>query len=137
VQASSELEGIIRNWFDSVVRGDSSWLDRHLSTDPQLRIVGTDPDEWLQGQAAGDLLRSDIANLAGNATVTVQEAEAFEEGDTGWGVARFTIHLGPDMAISPRWSAVFHREDGAWKAVQVHASVGISNEQAFGMQPGS
>jgi hypothetical protein len=34
--------------------------------------------------------------------------------------------------VSPRWSAVFHREDGG-KAVQVHASVGLTNEQLFGV----
>jgi hypothetical protein len=131
MQPSPEIEAVIRAWFDHVARGDASWLARHLSSDPQLRIVGTDPDEWLQGEAAAGLLRQDLESLGGNVTVDVHDAEGYSEGDAGWGVARFTINLG-EMKISPRWSGVFHREDGEWKAVQVHASIGISNEQIFG-----
>jgi hypothetical protein len=36
--------------------------------------------------------------------------------------------------VAPRWSAVFRRENGDWKAVQVHASVGVTNEQLFGVE---
>lgn len=132
METSSELQGIIRNWFESVEKGDPSWLDRHLSADPSLRIVGTDPSEWLQGEKAVDLLRSDLAVLAGNASFEIREIEAFSEGDFGWGAAALTITLGAGMKVSPRWSAAFHREAGQWKAVQVHASVGVTNEQLFG-----
>jgi ketosteroid isomerase-like protein len=134
MEPSPELQGIIRSWFESVYKSDASWLDRHLSKDARLRIVGTDPDEWLQGEKAEALLRTDIEMLGGQATFDVSECEAFSEGDVGWGVARFTITLGEGVKISPRWSGVFHREDGQWKAVQIHASVGMTNEQLFGMQ---
>jgi hypothetical protein len=30
---------------------------------------------------------------------------------------------------------VLHREDGDWKFVQSHASVGVANEEAFGELP--
>jgi hypothetical protein len=85
----------------------------------------------LQGEAAAGLLRHDIEALGGQVSVEVHDAEGYSEGDIGWGVARFTIDFG-EMKISPRWSGVFHREGGEWKAVQVHASVGVSNEQVFG-----
>jgi hypothetical protein len=40
-------------------------------------------------------------------------------------------------SFSPRWSAVFHQEGGEWKLVQMHASelhasVGIPNEELLG-----
>jgi ketosteroid isomerase-like protein len=133
MQPSPELEAIIRDWFASVARNDASWLDRHLSKDARLRIVGTDPEEWLLGEKAADLLRSDLAMMGGKVQFDVHEAEAYTEGSVGWGVATFTIAIGPDLKVTPRWSGVFHQEDGEWKAVQVHASVGITNEQLFGM----
>ena len=34
--------------------------------------------------------------------------------------------------IPTRSTAVFHREDGEWKMVQGHKSVGVSNEELFG-----
>jgi SnoaL-like protein len=37
--------------------------------------------------------------------------------------------------ILTRSTAVFHREDGEWKMVQGHTSVGISNEDLFGSEP--
>ena len=59
--------------------------------------------------------------------------KATQRADIGWGAAAFTISLPDDLQVSPRWSAVFHRENGEWKAVQIHASVGITNDQLFGM----
>ena len=133
MQPSPEIEAIIRDWFAAVANADPSWLDRHLSTDAKLRIIGTDPAEWLQGKQAQELLHADLAALGGNASFFVQQSEGYAEGDIGWGAAAFTITLPNELQISPRWSAVFHREDGQWKAVQIHASVGVTNEQLFGM----
>jgi hypothetical protein len=132
MDTSAELQGVIRGWFESVARGDPAWLERHLSGDPRLRIIGTDPQEWLQGDAAAGLLRADLAGLGGAATVRVGEVEAYAEGDVGWGAARPEITLRGLGTVAPRWSAVFRREGGAWRAVQVHASVGVPNEQLFG-----
>jgi hypothetical protein len=132
MEPSTELQAIIKNWFESVVMGDASWLDRHLSKHSQLRIVGTDPHEFVQGEQAVALLRSDLAALGGNAMVDVRDVEAFSEDNVGWGVARPEVTIGGEMKVSPRWSAVFHREDGEWRAVQIHASIGMSNEAAFG-----
>jgi hypothetical protein len=37
------------------------------------------------------------------------------------------------MQISPRWTGVFRREGSDWRAMQIHASLGVSNEEAFGL----
>ena len=57
------------------------------------------------------------------------EIKAYEEGSVGWGIARPTFILPNGKQIPFRWSAVFHQEDGEWKMVQFHASVGVPNEQ--------
>lgn len=54
----------------------------------------------------------------------------------GWAVTRFTLTFPDGSSVSPRWSAVFHQEDGDWKIVQLHASLGVSNEEAGWVQPG-
>lgn len=99
---------------------------------PGLRIVGTDPEEWLNGEAAYGFLKREAETVGGRLTVKVLEAEAFCEGDVGWGVARPEISLSDGKKVAPRWSAVFHRQDGAWKLVQLHASLAVGNEAAFG-----
>ncbi len=132
MEPSQELRDIILSWFRSAAAGDAAWRDRHVSRHPSLRIVGTDPDEWLDGDAAYQFLKNEAENVGGKVTVEVPEAEAFIEGEVGWGVARPVITLGDGSTVSPRWSAVFHREDGGWKMVQLHASIAVGNVEAFG-----
>lgn len=132
MQPSDELRGIITGWFKAAEQGDTSWRDRHVSRHPDLRIVGTDPDEWLAGAAAYDFLRNEAATVGGRISVAVPEVEAFVEGSVGWGVARPVITLRDGSAVSPRWSAVFRHEDGEWRMIQLHASIAVGNEAAFG-----
>ncbi|MBI5289825.1 MAG: nuclear transport factor 2 family protein [Chloroflexi bacterium] len=132
MEASPELAEIIVNWFKAAETGDASWRDRHVSRHAKLRIVGTDPEEWLQGEPAYRFLKDEAENVGGKVQVQVAEVEAYRDGDVGWGLARPIITIADGRKVSPRWSAVFIREDGGWKLIQLHASVAIGNEEAFG-----
>jgi hypothetical protein len=132
MQPSAELCNVISNWFKAAAEGDAGWRDRHVSSDPILRIVGTDPEEWLQGDPAYAFLKNEAETVGGRISVKVLEVEAFEEGSVGWGLALPEITLLDGQKVTPRWSAVFHREDGQWRMVQLHASIAVGNEAAFG-----
>jgi hypothetical protein len=132
MEASGEIRDVIAGWFEAAERGDVTWRDRHVSKRPEIRIVGTDPDEWLTGARAFDFLRHEAATVGGKLSVVIREIEGYREGSVGWGVALPEITLQDGAKVTPRWSAVFHLEDGAWKLVQLHASVAIANEAAFG-----
>ena len=71
MEPSAELSDVIRSWFTAAVDGDVSWRDRHVSKQNGLRIVGTDPDEWLTADAAYAFLHDEAANIGGRATVEV------------------------------------------------------------------
>lgn len=132
MQESPELRKIIAEWFEAAAKGDTSWRDRHVSREPETRIIGTDPDEFLSGPRAYEFLKKEAEAVGGKVRVTVGHVEAFQEGDVGWGVALPTITLPDGKAVTPRWSAVFHREGGAWKLVQLHASIPVGNAASFG-----
>jgi hypothetical protein len=134
MEQSPELQEIIAGWFESAARGDGSWVDRHVSRDPAALLVGTDPNEWLQGERVGEFLKGEAEAMGGTVKISPGEPVAFSEGNFGWGITRPTLTLPDGRTITPRWSAVFRREDGEWKAVQIHASVGIPNEQLLGME---
>lgn len=134
MEKSAELERIIAAWFESAAKGDGSWVDRHVSRDADALLVGTDPNEWLQGERVGEFLKGEADAMGGTIKIDPGEPTAFTEGDVGWGITRPTLTLPDGKQVTPRWSAVFRREDGEWKAVQIHASVGISNEQLLGME---
>jgi ketosteroid isomerase-like protein len=132
MRVSREIRDIIAAWFGAVADGDARWRDDHVSTDPDLRLIGTDPEEWLSGPSAYDFFAREARAVGGKVTVRVLEVEGFEEGTVGWGSARPEITLPDGGQVTPRWSAVFHREDGSWKMVQLHASVAVGNAEAFG-----
>jgi ketosteroid isomerase-like protein len=132
MQTSTELREVINNWFESVASGDLSWTERHISK--TARLVGTDPNELLEGEQVAEFLKEEVKALGGVVKIELGESEAYEEGSVGWGLAKPTIILPNGQQVSPRWSAVFHREAGEWKLVQLHASVGVSNEELFDME---
>jgi hypothetical protein len=65
----------------------------------------------------------------GSVRFSPTDTEAFQEGTVGWAATRLTISLPDGRQVSPRWSAVFHQEDGVWKFVQTHASIAVPNDQ--------
>jgi SnoaL-like domain len=132
MQDSPDLRNIINSWFDAAAKGDAGWRDHHVSQVSGLRIVGTDPDELLQGAQAYEFLKDEAAMIGGRVAIEVRDVEAFEEGSVGWGLALPEITLAGGLKVSPRWSAVFHKEGVDWKLVQLHASVAQANEAAFG-----
>jgi len=134
VQESAELRAVIAAWFDRVSYGDLLWVDRHVSRETGVRFVGTNPGEEIKGEEGAAFLEEEVMAMAGAVEVHLGHVEAYQEGSVGWELARPTITLANGHRISPRWSAVFHWEDGQWKLVQLHASVGIPNQELLGME---
>lgn len=132
MQASSELRDIITGWFKAVETGDITWCDRHVSGHPDLRVAGTDPVEWLKGAAAEAFMRREAVHVVGKLKANARDVEAYTEGNVGWGIARPEITLMDGSKVSPRWSAVFVNDGSNWRMVQLHASIAIGNEAAFG-----
>lgn len=132
METSQEIADIITGWFVAAQNGDAGWRDRFVSESPDLRIIGTDPDEWLKGTDAYAFLRNEAATIGGRVSIRVREVEGYREGSVGWGSALPEITLQDGAVVTPRWSAVFRLEGGGWKLVHLHASVAIGNEAAFG-----
>lgn len=135
MERSPELEKFIVAWFDAATRGDASLVDRHVSRQEGTRLVGSDPDEWFGGAAAAEFLKKELQGPGGGVR-SLSDLEAFSEGTVGWGLTRFTLAFSDGSSVSPRWSAVFHKEDGEWKFVQLHASIGVTNEESGWVQAG-
>ena len=130
MKRSVEIEDLVRMWFDAASRGDASLLDRHVAASPAVRLVGSDPEEWFQGgDAVRAFLKGEVEGGGGNATFTPSDTEGYAQGDVGWAATRLTITLPDGRRVSPRWTAVFVREDGEWKFVQTHASIAVPNAE--------
>ena len=129
MERSPELEDLVRAWFEAATRGDASLVDTLVSPGQWTRLIGSDPGERFSGGAAvADFLRGEVEGAGGQVKFAPAETEAFSEGNVGWAATSLTITMPDGRHVSPRWSAVFHQENGDWKFVQTHASIGIPNE---------
>ncbi len=130
MERSTELEEIVKAWFQAASSGDSSFVDKHVSPGDGTRLIGSDPDEWLSGgDAVAGFLKGEVQSAGGAVRFTPSDTEAWSEGTVGWATTRLTITMTDGRSISPRWSAVFRKEDSVWKFVQTHASIAVPNDQ--------
>ena len=128
---SSELKDVMSRFYEALQRGDTAFVERHCSTDPSVRGIGTDPSEWWSGKRLIEVFKEQLEAMGGTMPLFAGEIEAYSEGNVGW-VADQPRFRTPDGEMPVRFTGVFHKEDGAWKLVQAHTSIGVSNEDTFG-----
>jgi hypothetical protein len=93
MQPESTIVELVHAWFSAATRGDASIIDRYVSTQPATRLVGSDPDEWLQGgEQIAAFPRSEVESAAGAVRFEPFETEAFAKGDVGWAATKLTSH---------------------------------------------
>jgi ketosteroid isomerase-like protein len=108
VERSPAIEDLVKTWFHAATTGDASVVDLRVSSEPGVRLIGSDPDEWLSGgEEIRTFLRGEVEGAAGAVMFSPAEIEAYEEGSVGWATARLTITMPDGRWVSPRWSAVF------------------------------
>jgi ketosteroid isomerase-like protein len=130
MERSTEIEELVEAWFKAASNGDPSLVAAHVSQADATRLIGSDPAEVFNGGAAvSEFLTGEVLGAGGHATFTPADTEAFREGSVGWATTHVTIAMPDGRHVSPRWSAVFHQEDGVWKFVQTHASIAVPNDE--------
>ncbi|GAB1692827.1 nuclear transport factor 2 family protein [Krasilnikovia sp. M28-CT-15] len=133
MQGSSELSDLMHRYWQAFSTGDVEFVEAHLSTTEAIFGFGTDPDEAYEGSQVHRVFREQLAAAGGSVTIVPGEVRAYVEGSVGWVSDNPTFHLPDGVRIPARFTAVAHREDGDWKLVQAHTSVGVPNEQLLHM----
>ena len=117
-------------YFNAFTAGDVQWVDRHVTRDPALRLVGTDPSEWISGDAEFDLFRREAASANG----------AYRRPSRSGGVSRRRRRLGAALVVftnregataTARFSVVFRIDGDEWKMVSSHTSVAVPDGDVF------
>ncbi len=134
MQPSLELREVIVRLYESMTSGDASAVERLFSRQSGVLVVGTDPNEWWVGyDTYARLFKAQLQEMAG-IRIEAGELEAYVEGTVGWVADRPTIRLPNGREMKFRQTSVLHQEDGAWKIVQHHTSIGVSNVEAIGKE---
>ena len=127
MEHSDELRDLMLRFYEASTTGDLTFVDRHVSRQEGAAFIGTDPDEWWEGFEA---LRE---AMGGMLQIVPGQIRAYSEGSLGWVIDRDTLFRLPDGTEMPfRNTAIFRREDGEWKLIHAHSSIGVSNEELFG-----
>jgi ketosteroid isomerase-like protein len=134
MQESSDVREAVERFWGLIGEADFDGLGGALTAGPIAQVIGSAPGEghddretWIAG------FRSMIEGMPG-VRVDPGVTRGYANGDTGYAIGAPTWHLPGDMTVQMRSTFVLQRENGDWKIVHLHASVGVPDEQAVQMQ---
>ena len=130
MQRSPEVAAATQKFYEALSTGDADTVTNLLSSADGTLLIGSDPDEWITDHAV--IVDLFTAQVGAGVKVRSGDIQAYEEGSVGWIADRSTFVLPDGSEVPVRVTAVFHKEDGQWRMIQSHASIGVSNEEAIG-----
>ncbi len=124
----------LRDALNALGSQDLSALDKSLATKQPVLWIGTDPEEWWDDR--GRILEVFEIQLKelGGPSVDIGDINAGEQGDAGWAAAQISVNIPDGPTVPMRATAACVREDGDWRIVQCHCSIGAANEEAVGTE---
>ena len=135
LEPSAEIKASVLAFYEALGKGDNAAIGRLVSRADQALVVGTDPAEWLVGHATiTSIIKSQMEEMGGGFRFEAGDVQAYREGSVGWAADQPTLAMPDGSSVPMRLTGVFHNEDGGWKAVQVHLSLGVGNEDALGKE---
>jgi hypothetical protein len=128
-----ELRDLTLRLYEAEATGDISFVERHYSRQDGAVYIGSDPNEWWEGlESFLEAMRAQSEAMGGMQIVSGQ-LQAYREGSVGWSIDRDASFRLPDGTEIPfRNTCVFHQENGEWKFIHGHTSIGVRNEELFG-----
>lgn len=133
MERSEELRDFVLLYCQAIASGDLGFVERHMSRQDELLVIGTDPREWWAGYATAiKAYATGIAETASGMALIGGDPQAWREGSVGWAADRVKIRLSDGTEIPCRLTMVWHQENGRWKIVQHHLSIGIGSDEAAG-----
>jgi hypothetical protein len=118
--------------YEHYAAGDVDALLRLSSRQPGVLAIGTDPEEWWEGyETIARITEAFFLEAGGPLQIIPGDLNAFEEGRVGWAADNGKLRLPNGREVPIRLTVVVHFEDGDWKIVQQHSSIGVSNAELF------
>ena len=118
----------VKAYFDTLITGDTDRLIDMMSLADHYVKIGTEPDEHIEGgENARDYFQQIVANAA-DIEIEYEHLDIQERGAVAWFYTRQIWRLkwlGKPEELVVRLTGVLEKENGAWKFVQIHASVGV------------
>ncbi len=133
MEHSEELRDLTLRFYKALNDGDLSFIERHISRREKAVFVGTDPNEWWEGSDAFVEEMRTQSEAMGGMQIVPGRVQAYREGTVGWAADRDGLFRLPNGTEVPFRNSLFYvQEDGEWKLIHAHTSVGVRNEEVLG-----
>ena len=130
MRESAAVRDAMLRFYDRLSANDVASFDRVVSSDPATLVIGTAPGEWVTERPS---LRFRF-ETEGVRIDPSPNPRGYESGSMGWVVDEPTMFYPDGSAIKTRLTSVLHDEDGDWKLVHMHVSVGVPDEEVVALQ---
>lgn len=124
-------DGMLR-FYERFSAGDAAGFAAVIADGEGVSVIGTGPgeghderDDWIA--TYGQMMQGEMAGtrLEGN------DPRAYAQGSLGWGVDEPSFVFPDGSRLPTRLTAVLTEEDGDWKVVHLHFSVGVPDDEAM------
>jgi hypothetical protein len=129
MRQAEEVRDAVLRYCERLSAGDVGSFDEVVSQEEATLIIGTAPGEWVTERE-----RLRFGFEAEGLRFEAKDPLAYEEGSLGWVVDQPTFVFPDGSAMETRMTAVMHQEEGRWKLVHMHLSVGVPDEQVVELQ---
>ncbi len=130
MQQSTEVREAMLRFYDRLSASDVGSFDELVSQEPATLIIGTAPGEWVTER---ERMRFGF-ETEGFRIEAGEDPAGYEEGSLRWFVDEPTFFFPDGSSMDTRLTAVMHQEDGRWKLVHMHVSVGVPDEEVVELQ---
>jgi hypothetical protein len=130
MRESTEVRDAMLRFYDRLSASDVTSFDTIVSSDPATLVIGTAPGEWVTERSG---LRFGF-ETEGVRIDPGPNPQGYESGSLGWVVDEPTMFYPDGSEIRTRLTSVLNEEDGRWKLIHMHVSVGVPDEEVVGLQ---
>lgn len=129
--AQAEVRAVLDQLIEAQNAGDAGRVRSLLSGRPEAVHIGTDAEEWWTSEQVADSVAA-FTGTGDDLRVVIDDLDVHLQGDVAWaeGHVRFSGLDGAEQLV--RVTGVLVQEDGQWKVVQSHSSIGVPNADMFG-----
>jgi len=125
MEESVELKDLTLRSYAALSSQDHLFFERHVSQADGMLGIGTGPSEWWAGHGRFVNVLNDAM---GYFSIIAGGPQAFSEGTVGWMADNARLKIPGGKEIPLRLTLIFHQEEGEWKIIQWHSSIGVPDE---------
>ncbi len=136
MRRSAEVRDTLLRFYEAFSAADLEGFAQIITQedDEGVLAIGTDPGDWAEGRERWIAARETLMHaMEGLRLEAGEEPHGYEEGSMGWVADRPRAVL-PDGPISTRLTGVVRQEEGEWRLVHIHLSVGVPDEEVVELQ---